>query len=134
MTQVRAQGSTNYAAIRPNDVLGYQLPLPPLPEQRRIVARIEELAAKINEAQVLRKQSVGKARGIFDSFLNLVFDQGVKIQSWQRRRLPEVAYIARGKFAYRPRNEPRFYGGKYPLSKLVTYLIRTATFVATHRL
>lgn len=55
--QVSAQGSTNYAAIRPNDVLGYQIPLPPLDEQRRIVARIEELAAKIEEAQKLRRQA-----------------------------------------------------------------------------
>ena len=45
--QVAAQGSTNYAAIRPGDVLGYKIPLPPLPEQRRIVARIESLATKI---------------------------------------------------------------------------------------
>jgi type I restriction enzyme M protein len=44
----------NYAAIRPNDVLGYKIPLPPIAEQRRIVARIEELAAKINEARRLR--------------------------------------------------------------------------------
>lgn len=54
--QVSAQGSTNYAAIRPNDVLGYLIPLPPLAEQQRIVARIEELAAKIAEARVLRDQ------------------------------------------------------------------------------
>jgi type I restriction enzyme S subunit len=35
--QVRAVGSTNYAAVRPAQVLGYRLPLPPLVEQRRIV-------------------------------------------------------------------------------------------------
>jgi type I restriction enzyme S subunit len=34
-----------------------RLPLPPLPEQRRIVVRIEELTAKINEARALRDQS-----------------------------------------------------------------------------
>ena len=56
--QVAAQGSTNYAAIRPNDVLGYKVPLPPLPEQRRIVARLESLAAKIEEARALRAQAV----------------------------------------------------------------------------
>src|ERR1035441_9809957 len=33
--QVAAQGSTNYAAIRPAHVLGYEIPLPPLAEQRR---------------------------------------------------------------------------------------------------
>lgn len=54
--QVEAQGSTNYAAIRPDDVLGYQIPLPSLEEQTRIAGRIEELAAKVEEAQRLRKQ------------------------------------------------------------------------------
>lgn len=55
--QVTAQGSTNYAAIRPRDVLGYTIPLPPLAEQQRIVARIEELAAKIAESGGLRQQA-----------------------------------------------------------------------------
>ncbi len=53
--QVAAQGSTNYAAIRPAHVLGYEITLPPLTEQRRIVARIETLAAKIAEARRLRQ-------------------------------------------------------------------------------
>jgi type I restriction enzyme S subunit len=55
--QVAARGSTNYAAIRPHHVLQYQIPLPPLPEQRRIVARIESLAAQIHEARSLREQA-----------------------------------------------------------------------------
>lgn len=60
--QVEAQGSTNYAAIRPGDVLGYKIPLPHLSEQRRIVARIEQLAAKIEEAEGLRKQQEQEIR------------------------------------------------------------------------
>lgn len=55
--QVGAKGTTNYAAIRPKDVLDYKIPLPPLAEQQRIVARIEELAAKIEEARGLREQT-----------------------------------------------------------------------------
>lgn len=50
--QVEAQGSTNYAAIRPASVLGYQMPLPPLAEQQAIVSRLDTLAdkaRKINE-------------------------------------------------------------------------------------
>lgn len=54
--QIAAQGSTNYAAIRPNDVLGYTIPLPPLLEQRRIVARVEELVGKVEEVRSLRQQ------------------------------------------------------------------------------
>ena len=54
--QVEAQGSTNYAAIRPADVLGYQIPLPPLKEQLRIVGRIKELSNDIEAAQRLRRE------------------------------------------------------------------------------
>jgi type I restriction enzyme S subunit len=55
--QVNAQGSTNYAAIRPSDVLSYIIPLPPLDEQRRIVARIEALAHRIEQARGLRREA-----------------------------------------------------------------------------
>lgn len=65
--QVAAQGSTNYAAIRPNNVLGYKIPLPPLPEQRRIVARIESIAAKIEEVSPLRGEAIGEAEGLVNA-------------------------------------------------------------------
>lgn len=44
--QVEAQGSTNYAAIRPADVLAYTIPHPPLAEQQALVARLDALAEK----------------------------------------------------------------------------------------
>ncbi|MFN3593873.1 MAG: restriction endonuclease subunit S [Thiobacillaceae bacterium] len=50
--QVEAQGSTNYAAIRPTDVLAYTIPLPPLPEQKAIVARLDALAEKTRQVEV----------------------------------------------------------------------------------
>ena len=49
--QVEAQGSTNYAAIRPADVLAYTLPLPPVREQQAIVARLDSLAEKTREVE-----------------------------------------------------------------------------------
>lgn len=52
--QVEAQGSTNYAAIRPSHVLDYVMPLPPIEEQQRIVARIETVQQKLQAADKLR--------------------------------------------------------------------------------
>ncbi len=52
-----AHGTTGYAAVRPKTLLAATIPLPPLDEQRRIVARIEELAAKIEEARRLRRHA-----------------------------------------------------------------------------
>jgi type I restriction enzyme S subunit len=46
------------SALRFDDLCQIEIPLPPLAEQRRIVARIEELAAQINEAKELRRQVV----------------------------------------------------------------------------
>lgn len=55
--QVEAQGSTNYAAIRPNDVLAYDIRLPPLlQEQRRIVGRIKELSDWLGQVTSIRRQ------------------------------------------------------------------------------
>jgi type I restriction enzyme S subunit len=71
--QVMAQGSTNYAAIRPADVLEYKVSLPPLPEQCRIVARIEELAAKISEAQGLRQNAEVEAEALYNAKLHSAY-------------------------------------------------------------
>jgi len=71
--QVTAQGTTNYAAIRPTDVLGYKIPFLPIPEQRRIVARIEELAAKIEGAQGLRKKAAEEIELLIATVLSSIF-------------------------------------------------------------
>ncbi|MBI4083930.1 MAG: restriction endonuclease subunit S [Candidatus Lambdaproteobacteria bacterium] len=109
--QVQAQGSTNYAAIRPADVLDYSIPLPPLAEQRRIVARIETLAAKVAEARGLRQEAVEKAEAMFEQARVNVFSQENGIATVP---LQEVATLERGRFLHRPRNEPRFFGGTHP--------------------
>jgi type I restriction enzyme S subunit len=67
--QVQAQGSTNYASIRPVDVLGYEIPLPPLAEQQRIVGRIEELSAKVKKARVLQQEVAEGAQTLLRSLL-----------------------------------------------------------------
>jgi type I restriction enzyme, S subunit len=109
--QVSAQGSTNYAAIRPQHVLGYTIPLPPLSEQRRIVGKIERLAGKIEEAQNLRKSNIEAASACFAVERARVMGQAFQSGSIG---LSEAANLERGKFSYRPRNDPRFFGGNHP--------------------
>lgn len=87
LEQVRAKGSTNYAAVRPGDVLKYEIPLPPLEEQQRIVARIEELAAKIEEARGLRREAVEGTERLLDSSVNLLFH---RMKAVERKSLASV--------------------------------------------
>jgi type I restriction enzyme, S subunit len=109
--QVEAQGSTNYAAIRPADVLGYEIPLPPLAEQWRIVARIAELAAKIEEARSLRQQATDEAEVLVGARSGTIFRDAAKQVT---APLDSFAVLERGKFSHRPRNDPRFFGGQHP--------------------
>lgn len=51
-----SEGTTNRVRLKEDRFLALEIPLPPLAEQRRIVARIEELAAQIHEARALRQQ------------------------------------------------------------------------------
>jgi type I restriction enzyme S subunit len=93
--QVEAQGSTNYAAIRPAHVLGYEIPLPSLTEQRRIVARIEELAARIHEARRLRKEAAEEAEAMVASETNAIFTCD-EAQAWKKLKLEDIAEIRAG--------------------------------------
>lgn len=52
-----SEGTTNRVRLSEGRFKALTIPLPPLDEQRRIVARIEELLAKVAEAQNLRAQS-----------------------------------------------------------------------------
>lgn len=109
--QVEAQGSTNYAAIRSADVLGYRMPLPPLAEQRRIVARIEEVAGKVAQAQTARDSASHELLLLFERTRAEVFRDALNQHSC---RLDELALLERGKFSHRPRNDARFFGGNHP--------------------
>jgi len=71
--QVSAQGSTNYAAIRPSDILGYVIPLPTLPEQQRIVVRIDALASRLGEAQRLKREAAEAVKALARSLSSRVF-------------------------------------------------------------
>ena len=86
--QVAAQGSTNYAAIRPAHVLGYEIPLPPLAEQQRVVARIEALAAQIHEARTLRHQAAEEAEALYSQHLGVAMTPHG--EGWKRETVADV--------------------------------------------
>ncbi len=52
----------------------YPIPLPPLPEQRRIVGILDDLVGKAQKALELRKQAVEKAEAVLDSARNKYFN------------------------------------------------------------
>jgi type I restriction enzyme S subunit len=70
----------------------YPIPLPPLEEQKRIVARIEELMTRIKEAKKLRQESKKQTELLWQSVLAETFPQpGTQLPNgWRWVRLGEV--------------------------------------------
>lgn len=81
-----SEGTTNRVRLKEDRFLSMQIPLPPLDEQRRIVARIEELAAKVEEARGLRRQSAEEADGLLKTTISNLFLKGAK-EGWTGGRL-----------------------------------------------
>ena len=92
--------TTNIANINTTTLGNYEIPLPPLPEQQRIVDRIESLFAKLDEAKE-------KAQAVLDSFetrkaaiLHKAFtgeltakwreEHGVGMESWEKKSVGEL--------------------------------------------
>jgi type I restriction enzyme, S subunit len=57
LCDVQSRGTSGKNRIRPERFLEIPIPIPPLPEQRRIVAKIADLTSKLQEASDLRYQS-----------------------------------------------------------------------------
>ena len=68
-SQVESKGSTNYAGIRPNQVLNYQIPLPPIADQNRIVSFFE----KINQIRQIFKAQEAELTDLLPSLLDKAF-------------------------------------------------------------
>lgn len=67
------------------------IPLPPLPEQKRIVAILDEAFEGIGRAVANAEKNLANARELFESYLNAVFTQ--KGEGWVERKLGDVCGI-----------------------------------------
>lgn len=86
--QVKARGSTNYAAIRPSNVLGYSIPLPSLEDQRSVVAQISAIENRLHRVQALREE-IRLNREALTTSLHFSLSQGRTVRLDQVLRLDE---------------------------------------------
>ena len=66
-----------------------QIPLPPLPEQKRIVAILDEAFAGIDQAIANAEKNLANARELFESYLNSVFTR----KGWVKKRLGDFSKL-----------------------------------------
>ncbi|WP_084502995.1 restriction endonuclease subunit S [Desulfatirhabdium butyrativorans] len=75
--------------LRTPDLKSYEIPLPPIDEQRRIVARIEELTRRAKEARKLAAEREAK----LDALLQALYSRMIEGVEW--KPLKEVASLVR---------------------------------------
>src|SRR6266516_1260104 len=71
-------------SLHPLQFESTSIPLPPLSEQRRIITRIEELAARIEEARGLRREALAEVERIL---------AGVEFRIWPDKELEGAPFL-----------------------------------------
>lgn len=69
-------------------VKAWPIPLPPLPEQKRIVAILDEAFGAIAKAKENAERNLANAKELFDSYLNRVFTE--KGEGWEETTVGEI--------------------------------------------
>ncbi len=89
----KAAGSTvrnlNIALVSSVDV-----PIPPLPEQQRIVAILDEAFAAITKAKANAEQNLRNAKELFENYLQSVFEN--KGEGWEEKSIGEICDLMTG--------------------------------------
>ena len=78
----------------------------------------EVIAAQSQKLDALKTHKKGLMQQLFpregETVPRLRFPEFRAAGEWVERNLEAICKIQRGKFSHRPRNDPRFFGGKYP--------------------
>jgi type I restriction enzyme S subunit len=85
-----------------------EIPLPPLPEQQRIVAILDDAFAAIAKAKANAEQNLKNAKEIFESYLQGIFEN--KGEGWEEKTLGEVYDVRDG-----THDSPKYQEEGFPL-------------------
>jgi len=95
-----------------SDLRQVQIPVPPLPEQRRIAAILDQADA----LRAKRREALAQLDSLTQAiFIEMFGDPVVNPKAWELVPLGSVGSLDRGVSKARPRNAPELLGGPYPL-------------------
>ena len=134
--------ATGVPGLNRDDVYALRRAIPPLPEQRAIADVLDSIDEAIERTEAV----IAATETLRDSLLHELLTRGVPgwhtewkdvpgigtiPADWEVVRLDEVATVERGKFAHRPRNEPKFYGGDIPFIQ-TSDVVRSVGVIRSH--
>lgn len=85
LANVAARSAQN--GFSKKDIFDFPIALPPLPEQQRIVAILDETFSAIDKAKANAEQNLKNAKELFESYLQGVFESG----NWETKTLNQIS-------------------------------------------
>ncbi len=93
--EIQGNEGAVFASINKQQIERIDLPLPPLAEQKRIVAILDDAFAGIDTAIANTEKNLANARELFESYLNSVFTR--KGDGWKDVTIGDIAQVKGGK-------------------------------------
>jgi len=94
-TKVEESLAISAGAAQPNlsteQIKCFEIPIPTLPEQKRIVTILDKAFAAIAKAKANAEQNLNNAKELFESYLQGLFEN--KNEGWEEKKLSEVCEI-----------------------------------------
>ena len=84
----------NINNLKSGDLKQFPIPIPPLEEQKQIVAILDKAFTAIDQAKANIEKNIENAKELFQSKLNDIFSQ--KGDGWEEKTLGEVCYVLNG--------------------------------------
>ena len=89
----------NINNLKFSDLGQFEIPLPPLSEQQRIVSILDECFSAIDKVKGIAEQNLKNAKEVFESYLQGVF--GFQNENWEIKCLDELGTITSSKRIYK---------------------------------
>jgi type I restriction enzyme S subunit len=93
-SEIEGNAGAVFNSINKTQIENLEIPLPPLPEQQRIVSILDECFSAIERSRNNAEQNLKNAKELFESYLQGVFEK--KGDGWEEKKLGDIAEIEYG--------------------------------------
>jgi restriction endonuclease S subunit len=106
--EIRGNTGAVFNSINKSQIEAIEIPIPPLPEQKRIVAILDKAFTAIDKAKANAEKNLANAKELFESYLNGIFANPG--EDWEEKKLGEVYDVRDG-----THDSPKYHDSGYPL-------------------
>jgi len=121
-TLLKSGTGSTFKSIGKQYLYDISIPVAPLETQKKIIQKLDHVLVQLEEKKKFILQFIKKNNEQLELLNNnLLLDfieKSIPLHrlpvGWKLESLSNVCMVERGKFGHRPRNDPEYYGGKYP--------------------